>query len=59
MRWILSVNRKEKPEVNALYLFELCTRLMEIAKKEYCLALHAVVGSSATSFPTMSANMNS
>ena len=41
---ILSVNRKEKPEVNALYLFELCTRLMEIAKKEYCLALHAVVG---------------
>ncbi|MBS6953382.1 MAG: helix-turn-helix domain-containing protein [Enterocloster asparagiformis] len=41
---ILSVNRKEKPEVNALYLFELCTRLMEIAKKEYCLVLHAVVG---------------
>lgn len=41
---ILSVNRKDKPEVNALYLFELCTRLMEIAKKEYCLALHAVVG---------------
>lgn len=41
---ILSVNRKDKPEVNALHLFELCTRLMEIAKKEYCLALHAVVG---------------
>lgn len=41
---ILSVNRKENPEVNALYLFELCNRLAESAKKDYCLVLHAVVG---------------
>lgn len=47
---ILSVNRKENPEVNALYLFELCTRLTEIAKREYCLALHAVIGIQCNKF---------
>lgn len=41
---ILAVNRKENPEANALYLLELCNRLMEIAKKEYSLVLRAVVG---------------
>lgn len=47
---ILSVNRKENAEVNALYLFELCTRLVETAKREYCLALHAVIGIQCNKF---------
>lgn len=41
---VLSVNRRKEPESNAMYLFDLCRSLVDIAKKDYCLVLHAVVG---------------
>ena len=47
---ILSVNRNENPEINALRLCKLCGRLVEIAQKEYCLALYAVVGIQCNQF---------
>lgn len=48
---ILSVNRKKDPETNAMYLLDLCRSLVEAAKKDYCLVLHAVIGIQCRDLP--------
>ena len=48
---ILATDRARTPEDNAMSLFELCRKLEEIAERDYCLALQAVVGIRCLSFP--------
>ena len=47
---ILATDRARASEDNAMSLFELCRKLEEIAERDYCLTLQAVVGIRCTAF---------